>query len=90
MCISCGHLQAADFVSEFAEHSARLQRCRPTTLHVVTCSVWQQLHGKVFLCNKDKTLVYCGTLLPKSAHWYSKKSDGVPDRQRCKVVWFSM
>ena len=63
MCISCGHLQAAHIVSQFAEHSTRLQRRRPTTLYVVTRSVWQQLHGKVILCTKD--ISFCSTLLPE-------------------------
>jgi len=47
LCVSCGHLQATYLVSQSAEHSDRLQRCRPSPLHVIARSIWQRLHGDV-------------------------------------------
>jgi len=39
VCVSCGRLQAAYNVSQFAEHSAGLRRCRPSTVHVLAGSI---------------------------------------------------
>jgi len=48
VCVSGGHLQAAYNISKFAEYSTRLQWCRPASVHVLTCSIWQHLHGNTF------------------------------------------